>query len=95
MLTKFYRKSTSPASTGIMITGKTGVIANVVIMNDSTTESNVRLYLDNGMVFFDKTLAPKAQEVIVLDTLVNDTEVLKVYTGVAEMHTLINFLERA
>lgn len=94
MLTRFYRKSTAPSSTGTVIANKPGIMGMVLLMNDNATESSVRLFIDGGMVFFDIVLAPKENRFIKLDTLLLQTDTVKVTTGLSNVHVTINFLEK-
>lgn len=94
MLTKFYRKNTSADATGAMFTAKEGVITKVIIFNDNQLDSTIKLFSDEGMIFFEKILASKESFMIDLDCYTNGTETIKFYSSLADAHCTINFLEK-
>lgn len=92
MLTKFYRKSASADATGTLFANTAGVLTRVYIHNANDLESKVRLISSEGMIYFERTLPARGDLAMVLDTYIEDTETIKIFTELAEVHCTVNFL---
>lgn len=95
MLTKYYRKSASADALGTLFSNIEGIMTKVFIHNANDAETTIRLESSAGMVFFERVIPNKGDIIMDLDCYILNTETIKIYSSLAEVHCTVNFLVKA
>ena len=90
-LTKFAVVTDNDTTTKTIVSDYTGLLYKILIHNANTEKNAFRIFIENSVTLYDKTLDPK-ETIELKPEIILQAETLKIYSELKDLNIVIEFL---